>query len=168
MGAGIGSDATQEGTHVEPDTETTNAIAELRARLESLEAERDILRRLHAYGPALDYGQEAAFVECFVKDGVFALTGHPFHTRFEGSEQLAAFAAQHTRAPGHVHKHCVFDSVINVRGSRATSVSYFTRLDLEPDGPVVHAFGRYHDRLAKGRDGIWRFVQRTCEIEAFS
>jgi len=148
--------------------ETEHVIAELRARIESLEAERGILRRLYSYGPALDYGREAAFVECFVEDGIFALTGHPVHTRFQGSEQLAAFAAQHTRAPAHVHKHCVVDPVVEVSGNEATSVAYFTRLDLEPEGPVVHAFGRYHDHLAKGEDGIWRFVERKVEIEAFS
>src|ERR1700733_11857129 len=149
---------------MEPETE--RLIAELRARVETLEAQRDILQRLYMYGPALDYGQEEAFVECFTDDGIFEGMGHPRHKSYQGGKQLAAFAAQHTRAPAHIHKHCVIDPVIDVRGNEASSTAYFARLDLEAEGPVVHAFGRYHDELLKEADESWRFARRTCEIEA--
>jgi ketosteroid isomerase-like protein len=141
-------------------------IEELRRRIDLLEAERDILHNLYRYGPALDYGDEAGWVACFTEDGIFEVTGPQRHSVYQGPEELAGFAAQHTRAPDRFHKHCVFDVQMEIDGDEARSIGYFARLDQSPAGPVVHAFGRYHDHLQRGADGRWRFRHRRAEIEA--
>jgi ketosteroid isomerase-like protein len=141
-------------------------IRDLRERITALEARRDILDNFHRYGSALDYGDEEAWVACFTDDGLFEVTGHPKHSTYRGRQALAGFAAQHTRAPDHIHKHCVFDVQVDITGEEALSMSYFARLDQMADGPVVHAFGRYHDVIVRGADGRWRFKHRRVEIEA--
>jgi uncharacterized protein (TIGR02246 family) len=142
-------------------------LDDLSARVAWFEDERAIMDVLHRYGPALDYGDEQGWAALFTDDGVFAIEGnHPNPRRIEGHDALVAFATQHTRAPEKLHKHCVFDSRLTIDGDGATCVSYFTRLDLTDDGPVVHAFGRYLDDLGRGADGAWRFRRRTASIEA--
>jgi hypothetical protein len=80
---------------------------------------------------------------------------------------LAAFIAQHTRAPGKYHKHLLIEPAITVNEDQATVQSYFTRLDATREGrPFIRAFGRYLDRMVKGADGVWRFKERVAEVEA--
>jgi ketosteroid isomerase-like protein len=141
-------------------------LEELTSRLQRFEDERSILATMHRYGPALDYGDEQGWASLFTEDGVFAIEGrHPNPRRIEGRDALVAFATQHSRAPDRIHKHCVFDSQVIIDGDNATAVSYFTRLDLTDEGPVIHAFGRYIDDLHRASDG-WRFRERRASIEA--
>ncbi|HEV8712279.1 MAG TPA: nuclear transport factor 2 family protein [Candidatus Binatia bacterium] len=144
-------------------------VQELVRRLEALEAERAILRTLYRYGHSIDYGLEQEWVDCFTADGVFDVRRRvgPASARYEGRAALAAFIAQHTRAPGRYHKHMLMEPVISVSGDQAIVQSYFTRLDATRDGrPFIRAFGRYLDRMVKGADGIWRFTERVAEVEA--
>jgi hypothetical protein len=144
-------------------------VQELVRRLEVLEAERAILRALYRYGHSIDYGLEQEWVDCFTEDGIFDVRRRvgPASARYEGSAALAAFIAQHTRAPGRYHKHMLMEPVITVNGKQATVQSYFTRLDATRDGrPFIRAFGRYLDRIVKGADGVWRFTERIAEVEA--
>jgi hypothetical protein len=143
---------------------------DLAGRLARLEDERAVLATLHAYGPALDYGREAEFVDCFLPDGRFEVreptaNGGAART-YSGAAELAAFAARHTRAPERFHKHVVVDAVISVDGDRAGVVSYFLRLDDVDGERVVYAFGRYVDELARCADARWRFRHRIAEIES--
>ena len=140
-------------------------------RLQTLEAERDVLTTLYRYGHALDYGAEADWVDCFATAAHYEIrecgTGATDSVRsYDGPEELAAFAASHTRAPERFHKHLVVDPVIAVDGDRATAVSYFIRLDDVDGEPVVYAFGRYRDELVRCADGRWRFAVRIAEVES--
>jgi SnoaL-like domain len=149
----------------------------LARRLSVLEDERGVLATLHRYGHALDYGAEANWVDCFTADAHYEVRGPGTGTgtgtgtagsvrAYDGRDELAAFAARHTRAPEHFHKHVVVDPIVSVDGDRATAVSYFLRLD-EADGErVVYAFGRYRDELVRGEDGRWRFAVRVAEVES--
>ena len=143
----------------------------LARRLRLLEDERGVLATLHRYGHALDYGAEAAWVDCFTADARYEVR-EPGHgttgsvRAYDGRDELAAFAARHTRAPEHFHKHVVVDPVIAVDGDRATAVSYFLRVDHVDGEPVVYAFGRYRDELVRGEDGRWRFAVRVAEVES--
>src|SRR3989442_15385007 len=84
----------------------------LARRLRLLEDERDILATLHQYGHALDYGAEADWVDCFTADAHYEVR-EPGHgtagsvRAYDGRDELTAFAARHTRAPEHFHKHVV-------------------------------------------------------------
>src|SRR3954471_21604999 len=101
-------------------------LAELEHRLARLEDERAVLRRLYAYGHAIDSGDEAGWVSCFTEDGVFAArmeTRNWF--RFSGRAELEAFIAAHTRPPDPAHKHLVFQPLIELDGDAATCLSYF-------------------------------------------
>jgi hypothetical protein len=142
----------------------------LTARLARLEDERAILDTFHRYGHAIDYGVEDDWVDCFLPDGRFEVQRRlepSRHTLCEGAEALKQFMANHTRAPENYHKHIVVDSRISLDGDRATSVSYFIRIDAGGDGgrSFVHAMGRYRDTLARCADGRWRFVERLAEVE---
>ena len=143
----------------------------LAQRLRLLEDERGVLATLHRYGHALDYGAEAGWVDCFTADAHYEVrepgNGTAGSVRaYDGRDELAAFAARHTRAPEHFHKHVVVDPVIAVDGDRATAVSYFLRLDHADGERVVYAFGRYRDELVRGEDGRWRFAVRIAEVES--
>jgi SnoaL-like domain len=150
------------------EQELTETLAAMSARIDALEAEREIMQLLHSYGPALDYGDEAGWAECFTADGRWE-TGGPGASSarkdLRGTAELVAFAEKHTRAPGAYHKHCTIDPLITVEGDRATSVAYFLRVDGIDGGPVIFAFGRYHDELVRGGDGRWRIAHRRAEIE---
>jgi SnoaL-like protein len=144
-------------------------VQELVRRLAVLEAERAILRALYRYGHSIDYGLEQEWVDCFTEDGVFDVRRRVglASARYEGRAALAAFIAQHTRAPGRYHKHMLMEPVISVNGDQATVQSYFTRLDATRDGrPFIRAFGRYVDRMVQEVDGAWRFKERIAEVES--
>jgi|SRR5918996_629879 hypothetical protein len=143
-------------------------VQELVTRLEALETERAILRTLYRYGHSIDYGLEQEWVDCFTEDGVFDVRRRVGPSaRHEGRAALAAFIAQHTRAPGKYHKHMLIEPVITVHDDQATVQSYFTRMDATSDGrPFIRAFGRYLDRMVKETDGVWRFKERVAEVEA--
>jgi hypothetical protein len=146
-------------------------LDEVLARLRALEAERGVLATLYRYGHALDYGAEADWVDCFMPTARYEVRepggGTAGRVRaYDGRDELAAFAARHTRAPERFHKHMVVDPVIAVDGDRATAVSYFMRLDDVGGERVVYAFGRYRDDLVRGEDGRWRFARRIAEVES--
>lgn len=148
-------------------------LDELASRLRALEAERDVLATLYRYGHALDYGAETDWVDCFTATARYEVrepgtVAAPVVRSYDGRDELAAFAASHTRAPERFHKHLVADPVIAVDGDRATSVSYFLRLDDLDGERVVYAFGRYLDELVRCADGRWRFAVRIAEVESRS
>jgi hypothetical protein len=144
---------------------------ELTARLARLEDERAVLDNLHRYGHSIDYGLEDDWVDCFLPDGRFEVRRRlnaANNTVCEGSHALRRFVSNHTRPPQKYHKHIVVDSRIVLSEDRATSVSYFLRVDadMENDGEsFIYAMGRYHDTLARCPDGRWRFVERVAEVE---
>lgn len=143
------------------------AAGDLDRRLTLLEDERAILALLARYGHSIDYGLEADWVDCFTADGVFDVRRvDPAGERHVGREALAAFVADHTRAPAHLHKHVVVDPIVVVDGDEATAQSYFLRVDELRGAPVIRSFGRYHDRLARGGDGRWRIRERVADVEA--
>jgi ketosteroid isomerase-like protein len=144
-------------------------VQELERRVAQLEDERAVLRRLYAYGHAIDYGDEAAWVDCFAEDGVFdirtRLPGTP-HMKVSGRAELRAFVAGHTRAPELWHKHMLVEPVIDVDGDEARSDAYFAVLMEHEEMPLLRVFGRYRDRLVRDADGEWRFLERIAEIES--
>ena len=75
-------------------------------RLAALEAKRAILYTLHAYGHAIDYGDERAFRDCWMPDALLTYSfdianargsGEPRDAmRFEGRDAIAGFFRAHT------------------------------------------------------------------------
>jgi ketosteroid isomerase-like protein len=143
--------------------------AGLERRLALLEDERAVLRTLHRYAHALDYGDEAAWIDLFTDDAVFDARGrNPSDvTRVtRGREALAEFAARFSWPPAGWHKHLVIEPLVDVSGDEATATSYLAVLRDEGDVPVLWVFGRYRDRLVRCADGRWRFTERIAEVES--
>jgi ketosteroid isomerase-like protein len=143
----------------------------LEERLRLLEAERAIVRLLHAYAHAIDYGDEEAWVDCFTEDGVFdvqtRIVGDRGY-RTEGRDALRRFISAHSRAPELFHKHVLVEPLIDVGagGDTATCSSYFAGLQDHDGRPEIRVFGRYRDRIVLGADGRWRFRERIAEVES--
>jgi hypothetical protein len=144
-------------------------LEHLERRVARLEDEHAVLRRLFAYGHALDYGDEEAWSNCFAEDGVFDIRGRlPGRPRevVSGRSALRAFASRHTRAPELWHKHMLVEPVIAIEGDTAHSDSYFAVVMEHEQAPLLRVFGRYRDRLVREADGEWRFAERIAEIES--
>jgi hypothetical protein len=131
--------------------------------------ERAVLRALHEYAHAMDYGDEAGWVDCFTPDAVFDVVevvgGRRVH-REDGHGDLARYVAANPKPP-HFRKHIVVDPLIDVRGDEADVEAYWLLLQRHDDDgtPVVAAFGHYRDRMRKV-DGKWRIAHRMAEVEA--
>lgn len=141
---------------------------ELHQRVALLEDERAVERLLAAYGAALDYGDEAAWVGCFAVDGVFEVRRHGRDEpvlRVEGHEALLAFAEQHSRAPELWHKHLAVMPTVAVDGDTATSSSSMVLLVEHGGRPELGVFGRYVDELVRV-EGRWVLRRRVAEIES--
>jgi hypothetical protein len=141
----------------------------LTEELRTLLEERAILRMLHTYAHAMDYGDEAAWVDCFEPDAVFDVVevvgGRRVH-REDGHGDLARYVAGYPKPP-HFRKHIVVDPLIHLRGDEADVEAYWLLLqrDDEAGTPIVAAFGHYRDHLVK-RDGRWRIAVRLADVEA--
>ena len=147
-------------------------MSSLEARVTALEQQSAVLAALHRYGPALDYGNEREWVDCFTADGEFSATDPRGQVRamsIRGAEALLQFAQGHSRAPDVWHKHLVVDPVIDADAGRARSSSYYVLLVADADGvPAIGTFGRYEDDLEPGPDGRWRFAHRHITVESWS
>jgi ketosteroid isomerase-like protein len=150
-------------------------MADLEARLEALEHEREINRVLNAYAHSIDYGPEAAWLDLFTADAVLSYDFDVARSRgqterenmrFEGREEIAGFWRHHTHAPDRYHKHFMVEPQIVIDGDTAAVECYYAKLDETPDGPRMSSFGRYRDRLRREADGRWRFATREAETEA--
>jgi ketosteroid isomerase-like protein len=142
---------------------------DLLARVEALEAERDILATLYRYAHTIDVGDADGWADCFTEDGVFDVTSHvdgyaPY--KVEGRENLRDFIEHHTRPPALWHKHMIVEPIFHIDGDTATGDTYFLVLMDHGDEPVVRVFGRYLDTLRREADGVWRFVERRPHLES--
>src|SRR5581483_10804353 len=100
---------------------------DIEARLALLEDERQILRLLHTYPPAIDYGGDEAWADCFTDDGVFdsrdRIGGNGRVLR--GRAELLDFARRFSRPPARWHKHLIVEPLVDVDGDTAHATSYF-------------------------------------------
>jgi hypothetical protein len=159
---------------------SSTRLNELEQRLRRLEDKEAVLETLTRYAWTIDHGPDDEWLDLFTDDavveiryrqgaalaraaeGVLTESG----VRHTGRAQLIPFKAGHTRSPDKWHKHVIADFVVEIEGDTARSKCYQVRVD-ETDGLVhVRGFGRYLDRLVRGADGRWRFVERVVEVEA--
>jgi ketosteroid isomerase-like protein len=117
-------------------------VSDLEARLLRLEDERAILDVLHAYGHSIDYGDRELWLSCWAEDATLIWP----HAAMTGHDEIGAAFDAHSHAPEKFLKHFMVEP--------------------GPDGaPFVRSMGRYRDRLRRGDDGRWRFVERLTERE---
>jgi len=157
---------------------------DLEKRVRALEDERDILSTLYAYGHTIDYGEKEKWLDLFTEDAVYHVTmrGKTLPQvivpqppgGLKGREVLKEYIYKHPNAPDAWHKHMLAEPRIKLESdTEASVVSYFFRLDeikyatasvLEGQAYVL-VFGRYKDKMVKGKDGKWRFKERLIEME---
>lgn len=144
-----------------PPADVTNLVA----RLERLEAERDIVETIQCYSTAIDDGLDEQWVDCFTADGIFEVkTRIGLAFQVQGHIALKAFIAGHTKAPYRWHKHLTSAHRIKFEGAIATVQSTIVRIDSDDDGvPKIWVFGRYLDVLV--HEERWRFRHRTISLE---
>jgi 3-phenylpropionate/cinnamic acid dioxygenase small subunit len=149
---------------------------DMATELASLRDEQAVLDTLYRYSHCIDYGREEEWVDCFTDDGVWDSRRSPIAARgvpgrpgqswvVQGREQLAKFVASHTRPPQAWHKHLLCEPRVELSGDRAEVDSYFVRIDVDPTGSFIRAFGRYRDSLVRCPDGRWRINHRIAEID---
>ena len=136
--------------------------------LRALQDEQAVRRTLHRYCHAIDYGDEAAWVDLFLEDGVFDVEfpGDQPAMHLAGRAALEEFIAAHPRAPGQLHKHVLLNPIIDVSGDEARVASYFQLLLDRGGVPETFCFGRYLDRMRRGPGGVWRFIRRLAEVQS--
>ena len=93
------------------------------AALRALLDERAIIQLMHEYAHAMDYGDEAAWVDVFTPDAVFdvieSVGGQRIH-REEGHGDLAAYVAAYPKPPA-FRKHIIVDPVVESTATRRGS-----------------------------------------------
>jgi hypothetical protein len=150
-------------------TEPNERWVSIERRLVLLEAREAVAATIRRYATALDYGEDDAWVDCFLEDGVFEVRYHTIEAiKVCGHAALRPFVAAHSKAPGRWHKHITTQHEICIENDTATAQSYILRIDRDDrrnDVPTPWVFGRYIDKLTCCADGCWRFSYRIIELE---
>jgi len=131
--------------------------------------EQSILKTMHRYAAAVDYGGLDDYLDCFTEDGVYEIAGAfpPAPRRIEGRDRLREyFLSRPSPAPGGQSKHVYVNPRIEVSGATASAEGYYLGLHSAGGTPVLRSLGRYEDRLIRASDGRWRFRVRTYHGEA--
>lgn len=137
--------------------------------IDRLLEERAVLRALHEYAHAMDYGDEAGWIMAFAPEAVFnvfrVVEGDTIH-REDGAGDLARYIAQYPKPP-HFRKHIIADPIVDISGNSASVRAYWLLLQRNDDTGAAElaAFGHYRDVLHK-RDGRWVIVDRQASVEA--
>jgi 3-phenylpropionate/cinnamic acid dioxygenase small subunit len=138
------------------------------AALRVLLDERAVLRTLHRYCRALDYGVVDEWLDCFTDDARYetVLPDGAMWAQVRGHAELSTFLDQYPRPPVQSPRHVMVDPVIDLDGDEARVESAFLFLTQVPnEQPRVVAWGRYRDRLQR-QGPAWRISERICETEA--
>jgi len=122
---------------------------------------------LGRYNLAIDLGDAEGWAATFTPDGVFRCTGlpddAPLGGRYEGSDELTAYARTHFGIFKGRARHWYANLLIDGDGETATMRSYMLLLTAGA-GKLAGTTGIYEDRLRKV-EGEWRFVERHIAID---
>jgi ketosteroid isomerase-like protein len=111
---------------------------------------------------AIDTRQPDLFDQVYTKDAIIdysPLWGPDGYTAFRqwskgwaeaGAEQFSAW------------QHHLTNMVVEINGDTATAMTDFYNPIIKKDQSVMHAYGRYHDSLARTAEG-WRITHRKTE-----
>jgi uncharacterized protein (TIGR02246 family) len=126
--------------------------------------DRDEIRELMArYNHLMDSYSADEFAELFTEDGTWELVGVGQHS---GTSELQSFIKSIADSSGsHLHRHCVFNEVIEIRGDSAVEKSYVMDWLCSPsEPPQLIALGRYEDQLRRA-NGRWLFAYRRLDCD---
>lgn len=128
----------------------------------SILEEKDAIRELLArYCFHIDLGEFEDWLALFTDDGVFDLGKNG---RFQGRDSLRAFLKNLPMDEGKpVLRHCVTNSIVDVRGDTARSRSYVMVAQGKPE-LGLSVMGRYDDEIVKV-GGAWLFKVRNVSLD---
>ena len=143
-------------------------MASIEERLRRLEDERAITDRIHAFAQTIDNKEFDAWLDGFTEDGRWSWresrTAEPVFEAV-GRQQLSAWLDAHRERfpPGEEHHVVTNARVISVDGDEARAESWYVVVRSEGDPKLgVRSAGRYHDRLVRSSDGVWRIASRDA------
>lgn len=161
-------------------SDVSGEIAELRARLQRLEDERDIARLIASYGPAVDSADADTTAALWTDDGRYDVEGWRMDSRADVQAMVASAAHRQLVESGCCH--FLGPAVVTVSGESAIAVCESLVLLRRPE-PLPHsdfkaeAWQSYaqeymvwrasanHFELVRGVDG-WRISHRTSAMLA--
>lgn len=139
----------------------TDRIAQLEARLQALEDEREIAALIAAYGPLVDAGDAEAVADLWVSDGVYDVD----EVYLAGRDQLTAMV----NSRGHQGfiadgcAHFLGPARITVDGDTAIAICH-SLMVVRRDGEfVVRRATANHWELRRTESG-WRTTARTSRV----
>lgn len=138
----------------------------IETRLQRLEDERAIVDRIHAFATTIDNKEFDAWLDGFTPDGRWSWSeSKTAEPRFDisGREALTKWLDGHREAfpPGEEHHVVTNPRVVEIDGDTARAESWYIVVRSEGDPKLgVRSAGRYHDRLQRGADGVWRLAER--------
>jgi len=139
----------------------------LEERIETIEAELGVVRTLHQYAHAIDYGDMGALEDCYLPDS--RQNKNLPMGDLVGRSEIMTFYRSRPTAPDKFEKHCVVNPVVTVVDhGEATASAYYFLIQDRPTGPFVSHYGRYRDQLVRGADLRWRFKVRHFDGEAIA
>jgi ketosteroid isomerase-like protein len=126
-----------------------------------------IRQLLGRYNLAIDLGDPEGWAATFTPDGTFRCTGlpedSPLGGRYEGTDQLVAYAKLHYRIAKGRARHWNANLVIDGDGETARMRCYLLALTAG-GGKLAGTTGIYDDRLRKVNE-TWLFVERHIAID---
>jgi hypothetical protein len=126
----------------------------------SAEDRMDILELLARYAHAMDDGDSAAFMSCFIPEPVLDV-GYRMVT---GSSELREFADYYAKKPGRPWYHHISTVSFEGDAERCQARSYLLFTTKGADGdPKVSGWANYLDDCVKV-DGHWLFAKHTVRI----
>ncbi|MBI2866898.1 MAG: nuclear transport factor 2 family protein [Chloroflexi bacterium] len=140
-------------------------VADLQKRVEALESELSVLRTIHRYSRAFDYGLKDEWSDVFAEDGELEVFDQGQRVRHEqGRKALARLLSERAKPPVRYDKHIQTMPLVTVTGDTASSETYLLRVTNSKSGPYIGTMGSYVDRLVK-QDGTWRIKRRRIYPE---
>ena len=110
------------------------------------------------YAHAIDDLDPAAWVACFIADGIFQVGTRAM----QGAAALRGYADVHVREIR--CRHMMSNFLYTVRGDEAAGQCSMLATLATAGGYRIFAQGRYADRLVR-QDGVWRIAHRKVETD---
>lgn len=122
-------------------------------------ADRLALHELYSrYCFGLDYHDDAAMLDCFTEDGVFALSDRGDFAGHDGIQKILDASAD-TR-----NRHHIMNILVDtLDGDRAEVRAYFILIH-HSDGQVI-SWGHYRDDAVRCDDGVWRWTRKRVNFD---
>jgi hypothetical protein len=138
-------------------------IEELRAELDALLDEKQVVEVTVRYGNAIDAHDWDRLRSCFTPDAT-ANYHVPGGEALRGAEQIADFVRAGDE-PLTATQHYITNHAVSVNGNRATATSYVLSQHFRRGAPGGSKFivgGIYHDTLVRV-DGAWQIAERDVQ-----